>query len=152
MGEWDVFAFGYGVVMKVLFASLMLLCPLLVLGTEYHAVQVVQYVSCYDGDTVTVNVPAWPAIVGDRIGVRVFGIDTPEMRDSRPEIRVLAVRARNFVRALLSAASVVELRHVMRDKYFRLLGEVWADGVSLGQMLLSLGLARPYDGGTKLPW
>ncbi|MBT9528863.1 MAG: thermonuclease family protein, partial [Pseudomonas sp.] len=41
---------------------------------------------------------------------------------------------------------------IRRDKYFRLLAEVWIDGHSLGDLLLKAGLAKVYTGGTKSPW
>ena len=34
----------------------------------------------YDGDIITVDSPDWPDIVGDNIGIRIAGIDTPELR------------------------------------------------------------------------
>ncbi len=36
-----------------------------------------------------------------------------------------------------------------RDKYFRIDARVLADGQDLADLLISQGLAVPYDGGTK---
>jgi endonuclease YncB( thermonuclease family) len=38
---------------------------------------------------------------------------------------------------------------VQRDKYFRVLAEVWADNISIAEILIKNGLAYPYDGETK---
>ena len=46
--------------------------------------------SIYDGDTLRVTIRDWPAVAGQRVPVRVYGIDTPEMRDKRPRVRELA--------------------------------------------------------------
>jgi len=47
---------------------------------EYGNVLVGDIARVYDGDTITVNVPQWPDIVGEEVGIRVRGIDTPEIR------------------------------------------------------------------------
>ena len=36
-----------------------------------------------------------------------------------------------------------------RDKYGRLLGDLYVEGRSVGDILVEEGLACPYDGGTK---
>lgn len=32
---------------------------------------------CYDGDTCTISIPTLPSIFGDRLSLRLVGIDTP---------------------------------------------------------------------------
>ena len=108
--------------------------------------------SIYDGDTIHVNIDNWPPIVGRNIGVRIRGIDTPEMNDSRPKIRLKADEARNYVIKQLNGNHVIILRHIGRDKYFRLLANVEIDGRDLSADLLKKGLAKPYDGGKKSAW
>lgn len=108
--------------------------------------------SIYDGDTFRVTIRAWPAVAGQRVPVRLYGIDTPEMRDKRPHVRELARRAKQFSVAQLRNGKHIELRQIRRDKYFRLLAEVWIDNRSLGDQLIRAGLAKAYDGGTKNPW
>ena len=49
----------------------------------------------YDGDTLTANVKDYPPIIGESIGIRLNGIDTPEMKDSNPRVKAHAVKARN---------------------------------------------------------
>lgn len=118
----------------------------------YGSVRVGEVVSIYDGDTFTVNIPGWPGVIGERISVRVYGIDTPEMRDDRPKVRELARAAKQKVVQRLREGKVIELRNLRRDKYFRLLAEVWVDNRSLADELIKAGLAHPYDGGTKSAW
>ena len=36
--------------------------------------------SIYDADTFRVNIEGYPPIIGERIPVRVLGIDAPELR------------------------------------------------------------------------
>ena len=109
-------------------------------------------VSIHDGDTITVDVPSFPAIIGDNISVRLSGIDTPEMTDKRPEVKALAIKAREVLKQILHKAKKIELTELKRDKYFRIDATVIADGVNVQDTLQNLELAKPYDGGKKLPW
>lgn len=109
----------------------------------------VEVLKNYDGDTLTVNIPGVPAILGKRISVRVAGIDTPEIRTKSKCEKEAGRIARNLVTSTLKKAKTVELHNVQRDKYFRLLADVIVDGRSLAEMLLKNNLAYAYDGGTK---
>lgn len=119
---------------------------------SYGTVLCSELVRVYDGDTFTVNIDSWPDIIGKEVGIRVYGIDTPEMTDPRPEIRKLAMDSKSFAHCMLFMAKKIELRNIMRDKYFRIVADVYVDGVSLGKELIKKGLAKKYDGGTKEAW
>jgi micrococcal nuclease len=119
---------------------------------DYGSVRVDEVSSIYDGDTIRVSIHAWPAVAGERIPVRLYGIDTPEMSDKRPRVYKLARSAKQFSVAQLRGAKRIELRQMRRDKYFRLLAEVWVDGRNLSELLLKAGLAKPYFGGKKVSW
>lgn len=106
----------------------------------------------YDGDTFRVNIDGWPAVVGDSMPVRIKGIDTPELRGKCQREKEAARAAKQFSVARLRAGKLIELKGIVRDKYFRLLAEVWVDGVNLGEQLILGGFAVPYGGGTKVDW
>lgn len=74
------------------------------------------------------------------------------MRGACSRERELALRARAYVRDRLLRAQRVEITPVARDKYFRVLSLITADGADLADELVARGLARPYDGGEKLAW
>lgn len=121
----------------------------------------VEFLRNYDGDTISVNIPDLKgmdrgkkfSLFWDEIDVRLGGIDTPEIRGKCENEKALAQRAKDFVNRTLSGARVVTLDNIQKDKYFRILAEIYADGVPLAQMLMDEGLAVPYDGGTKAnPW
>ncbi len=147
--------------------SLTVLCivPLLLLAATLAAARSAEPAShevvsavvdhVHDGDTLSVTVPSWPAVFSP-ILVRVAGIDTAEIHDSRPEVRALGAQARDWTAAHFRPGDSVTLRHVRRDKYFRLLADVdvVVDGETrdLAAELLRLGLARPYDGRGAKPW
>jgi len=115
--------------------------------TTFRCVQVLKN---YDGDTLTVTIPGVHPLLGKSVSVRVAGIDTPELRGKARCEKEAARAARNLVHSLIRGAKNVELRNVARDKYFRILAEVYVDGKSVGQTLLKNRLAYSYDGGTKL--
>jgi len=119
---------------------------------NFGSVKVDEITSIYDGDTFRCTIKDWPNIIGERIGIRVNGIDTPEMRDKRPEIKALAQQAKQFVVERLRSAKTIELRNMKRGKYFRVVADVYYDDQSLAQALLDAGLAKPYDGGKKQKW
>lgn len=109
-------------------------------------------VSVHDGDTFSANIAGWPPVAGYRIGVRVAGVDTPEIVGSCPCETAMAKDARTFTLTKLRQASEVKLANIRRDKYFRILADVWIDGESLAQELIDAGYARPYAGGKKQGW
>jgi len=106
----------------------------------------------HDGDTFIVNIAHVHPLIGKEISVRINGIDSPEITDHRPNIKELAIKARDYVIERLKHAQVIELLNTRRDKYFRILADVEVDGVNLADELLREGLALPYDGGTKPIW
>jgi len=121
-------------------------------ATTYGSVEITKVVSVYDGDTFTCDINQYPPIAGQKISIRIFGIDTPEMKDKNPQVKALAVKAKEFVKTRLTTAKTIELRNMRRDKYFRILADVFIDGKNLGSLLIDKGLAKPYYGGTKVIW
>lgn len=108
--------------------------------------------SIYDADTFRANIDHWPPIVGERVPIRVMGVDAPEIRGKCQKEKELARLAKQFTVDKLRDAKTIELRNVRRGKYFRLLADVYIDGNSLTQQLISSGHARPYNGGTREGW
>lgn len=106
----------------------------------------------YDGDTFFVNIKGWPPIVGENIGIRIRGIDTPEIRGKCHEEKELAVKARDFVDDLLSNASSIQLHNVERGKYFRIIADVLVDGTLVSAALKESGLGKAYKGGAREAW
>ena len=118
----------------------------------YGNVTVDEVTSIYDGDTFRVTIKDWPLVAGYRIGVRVKGVDTPEINSKCQQEKALARKAKQFTVDFLRSGKIVELRNLQRDKYFRLLAEVYVDNHSLTEALLKNGLGYAYEGGTKKKW
>ena len=113
------------------------------------AFRCVRYVRNYDGDTVTFNVPKVHSIIGKKIGVRIFGVETAEITSKSKCERKKAQEAKKFVNRLLKNAKRIDLEKVKRGKYFRIVAGIRFDGKSLTEYLLKSGLAYPYKGEKK---
>jgi micrococcal nuclease len=121
--------------------------------TFHENIIVYSIYSVYDGDTFRANIDNWPDIIGKAVSVRVHGADTPELRGAEcPEEKALGLKAKEFTKQMVMNGTRIELKNIKRDKYFRLLAEVWVDGKSLTTELIANGLAYAYDGGTKQSW
>ena len=110
-----------------------------------------QVVEVYDGDTFKIDLPGLHPLFGDKLSIRVKGIDTPELRGTTEEVKALAFQARELTENTLKAAERIELRNPERGKYFRIVAEVWVDGKALASMLKDKGLAKDYDGEGERP-
>lgn len=110
----------------------------------------VTYIRNYDADTITVNIPNVHPLIGEKIGVRVNGVDTPEIKGKHPCEKEAARTAQRLIESLLKNAQRIDLKNVARDKYFRILADVEVDGRLIKDLLLKNQLAYEYHGATKL--
>lgn len=116
---------------------------------NYGKILNVTYTRTYDGDTSFFDLTNTHPVFGQDIGIRVLGVDTPEIRSKANCEKEFAYEARNFVETLLKNAISIDLNNVGRDKYFRVLANITYDGKDLSHELFKYHLAVPYDGGTK---
>ena len=125
--------------------------PLAALAEKtYGSVTIAEVTSIYDGDTFRANIPEYPPIIGQHMGIRINGVDTPEMRGKCEQEKALARKAKHYTVSILRNAKTTELRNMQRGKYFRILADVYADGQNVGEGLVREGLAVHYDGGKKV--
>jgi len=122
------------------------------LKKHYGDVIVSRINSVYDGDTFKVDLDDYPPIIGDNVSIRVIGIDAPEIRSKDLSEKELAYKARDCARQLLLSAKIILLKNLQRDKYFRILADVWCDDTNLGEYLIEQGLAVAYNGGKRPDW
>jgi micrococcal nuclease len=110
-------------------------------------------VRVYDGDTIYVDVMGVPDVFGKNLGVRIRGIDTPEIRDSDLCVRRMAKLVKERVERFIGPTELPSLRNVERGKYFRLVADVYIQDASLAETLLREKRAKPWNGeGTKPEW
>lgn len=117
---------------------------------------VVYVCKVYDGDTVTI---AWfdPSIKEGnnrvRIGCRINGIDTPEIRGSSDYEKTLALKAKDRMYKKVMGRFVT-IREPALEKYGRVLADLEVgdcDSVK-DYMLEASDICKPYNGGTKQEW
>ncbi|MEA3250123.1 MAG: thermonuclease family protein [Pseudomonadota bacterium] len=117
---------------------------------DYGSATVSEVTSIYDADTFRADIAGWPPIIGERIPVRVLSINAPELRSrcdteaEKEREEVLARQAKQFTVEALRSAERIELRRLDRGSFFRVMAEVYVDGESLGDQLMTAGLAIPY--------
>lgn len=137
--------------------SLMVLTLILSLSTtarsnNYGNAIILEVTSIYDADTFRADIEGYPAIVGDRMSIRINGIDAPELRGKCEKEKRLARKAKQFTVEHLRSAKNITLKNIKRGKYFRLIADVYIDGLDLGKLLIKNNHAVKYDGGTRQEW
>lgn len=108
---------------------------------KIRRVRVSRIVSCFDGDTFRCDVDTWPKLFGYKIPIRIRGINCPERSSKDPDQSLIATNAHAFTSSALLNARCVILEDVSRGKYFRLVADVFVDGLNLADMLVTAGLA-----------
>lgn len=116
-------------------------------STAFHCVKVVEV---YDGDTIFIDLPDQHPLFGKRMGVRIFGIDTPEIRTKNSCEKQKGQNAKKLLEKVIAEASRVDVVDVEKDKFFRILGTVLADGIPVANSLIHAKLAFPYHGEKKI--
>lgn len=122
-----------------------------------------EIVRVYDGDTVYVTIRNLPPVFGEEIGVRIPGIDTPEMRlstklseETRVCLKAMAQRTKNDLEHFITSGTkwyLADSSIEARDKYFRILSDIIVDGQSARKYMLKYSpFVKPYNGGTKEEW
>lgn len=108
----------------------------------------VNLVSVYDGDTVYLESELWPDS-NQFIRLRIYGIDTPEIRTRKLCEKELGKQAKRFLARHL-ADKVLTLTNVKTGKYAgRVIGDLYADGILVSKVMLDSGYATPYFGKKK---
>lgn len=105
--------------------------------------------SVYDGDTIRCDIDLGLEVWVHNQALRLYGIDTPELRGAEREA---GLAARDFLRSVIPVGSEIILE-TLKDrtgKYGRWLAILWLPHnddvwVSVNQLLVSKGYAREVD-------
>lgn len=135
----------------ILLISLLSSTPAQAKPKTYGDAVVIRLISVYDGDTFRADIEGRPEVCGINMPIRLYGVDTPELRAKSVKIKALAKKAREFTRQKLRAAKKIVLKDIHRGKYFRFVADVEVDGQSLAEGLIKAGLAKRYDARGKKP-
>lgn len=134
-----------------LLLAIMLLLPSLTFANPYDW----KVTRVIDGDTVEVKVSFLPIELGDKLSIRIGGVDTPEkgFRAKCVSEKLLGEQATTFTKNFVKSAKSVRINITEWDKYGgRVIGDIIVDGKSLKNELITRGYAVPYNGGTKGSW
>ena len=105
----------------------------------------------YDADTFKVVFDGLPDMFNP-MAIRVRGYDCPEIRGGDSCSKEHAKEYRDFLIALFRTTENIELRNIEKGKYFRLVADVYLDGVPLWYLMTYTDRCRKYDGGTRKEW
>ncbi len=106
-------------------------------------------IKVYDGDTFTVaaKLPFAESPIY-RFSVRLRNIDSPEIKGKTKKECQLAIQARDALRDLISG-KIVEIRNNGKEKYGRLLADIYCEGIHVNRWMLDNKYAVKYYGGKK---
>jgi micrococcal nuclease len=107
-----------------------------------------------DGDTIMVEVDLGFDI-SVKIGVRLLGIDTPEINSSYGLEQKAAHKSELYLSQLLQDEELM-IRTKKDDMYGRYLCIVYVksthEDININNLMLNHGLGKKYDGGRRKPW
>jgi micrococcal nuclease len=104
-----------------------------------------------DGDTIDADID-----LGFNISltkrIRLADVDTPESRTSNTYEKKLGLEVKQWLQKNLDGKKEILIKTELPDsteKYGRILGRLYVDGVCLNDRMIEEGYAWEYDGGTK---
>jgi endonuclease YncB( thermonuclease family) len=108
---------------------------------------------CPRADRCTVSLANVPAPLGDRINIRLAGIDVPDRDSPCDRERRLARDAHRVTEDVVSNGKRIQITDVSRDEQFRMVGRLVVDGEDVGSQLLARNLAVAHaEGRTTAQW
>lgn len=136
-------------------ALVMLATPAIAQKTPVGVTYDTTIVRATDGDTVVIAAPYLPAPLKPELGVRIFGVDTPEksFRAKCESEKIRGEQASVFTKDVIKATKKHQVVLYDWDKFGgRVLGDILLDGMSLRALLIKNGFAREYFGDAKQSW
>lgn len=101
--------------------------------------------SVYDGDTCTADIQLGFYVIAHKVKLRLYGINTPEIRGGTAETKKAGITARDWLREQILDKEVT-VKSFGKGKYGRWLVEIYLeeDEISLNQQLIDKGFAQSY--------
>ena len=112
-------------------------------------IRFVKVIKVYDGDTITVatQLPFTDSPIY-RFSVRLRSIVAPEIRGDSEKECLLAIQSRDALHNLIFG-KIIELRNNGKEKYGRLLADIYYNKIHINKWMLDNKYAVLYDGGRK---
>ncbi len=99
------------------------------------------FISVKDTKTILVNLPEYPALIGEKIAVRINGINTPRLKGKCKKETQLAVKAKKFMTKAFKGAELIDLENIKRGIYFQLVADVLVNDEDFATQLVGKGYA-----------
>ena len=107
-------------------------------------------IKVYDGDTITVAAKLSSNSQSIyRFSVRLRSIDSPEIKGMSKKECELAIQSRDALHNLIFG-KIIELKNNGKEKYGRILADVYYNDIHINGWMVDGGYAVKYDGGTKI--
>ena len=139
----------------IAFALLLMATPVIAQKTPVGVTYDAKIIRAIDGDTIVITAPYLPAPLKPELGVRIFGVDTPEksFRAKCESEKVRGEQASVFVKDVIAGTKKHQVVLYDWDKFGgRVLGDILLDGMSLRDLLIKNSFARAYFGDAKQSW
>lgn len=129
--------------MRILLGVLLFfLFPNLVMGqTDYGEYGGAIFIKAIDARTIIVDLPEYPALIGENIKVRINGITTPNLKGKCEKEKKLAIKAKKFMGVVLKDAEVIDIENIQRGIYFQLVADVLVNDENFVIRLVEKGYA-----------
>lgn len=102
-------------------------------------------VSVYDGDTITCDIELGFNFVWVNQKVRLFGINTPEIRNRDKAEKEKGLMIRDFLSGMVLNKEIILKSHKDKSgKFGRKLGTIFLDGININMLLIENGMAKIY--------
>lgn len=104
-------------------------------------------VKVYDGDTIWVV----SKLNGEkyRFKIRMLGYDSPELKDDNEHRRIGNDAKEALSSKILDKIVKLDVHPTKRDKYGRMLANVYCNKLHINQWMMDNGYGKAYDGGKK---
>jgi len=99
------------------------------------------FIAVKDTKTIIVDLPEYPALIGERIAVRINGISTPSLKGKCKKETQLAVKAKKFMTEAFQDAELIDLENIKRGIYFQLVADVLINDENFVIRLVEKGFA-----------
>lgn len=94
-----------------------------------------------DGDTVRLDIDLG-FTVHWKSNCRLYGINTPELNSKKPDEKIMALEAKQFLIDNLPSEVTIISREL--DKYGRPLVDIYVDNRLINQEIIDKGFSKPY--------
>lgn len=133
---------------------ILLLAAILFPVTVFAASWTLPIVKVIDGDTIQTKIETLPPPLSN-VKIRINGIDTPEKGHlAKCEYeQIMGTTATKKLIEIVGTSKQMVIKDFKHDKYGgRYVADVFVRDINIGERMIELGLAKPYDGGKKGSW